>query len=130
MAPAAEWNQQTLSYPAGAAIPAHRFVKFDANRAVIACSATTDRPIGIVTEAVEAGETARICYSGIALLEASAAIALNALVGTTADGSGVALTPGAAATAYVAAIAHEAAGADGDLIAVLVTPATNIALTA
>jgi len=130
MSASSQWNQQTVSFPAGGAILAHHFVKFDSNRAIVPCAATTDIPIGVSRDAAATGETVAVIVGGLGLLTVSAAVALGALVGTTADAEGVTLTPGAAATAYVAARAFEAATADQDDILVQVVPATNIALSA
>jgi hypothetical protein len=49
-------------------------------------------PIGILQNAPESGEDAVVMHIGVSLLSMSAAVSVNALVGSAANGQGVAVT--------------------------------------
>jgi hypothetical protein len=114
-------SQVVLSIPAGADLSAkqYTFVKLSGST-VISAAAATDLPIGVLLNDPTSGETAAVAVSGVVKLEASAAIAVGALVGTTSTGLGVSLTAGTDTTKYILGRAVTAAGASGDIITVAV----------
>ena len=111
-----------------AGVVAFRFVRLTAAQTIDRCSAITQVPIGVVMESVDQAKVATgkavvdVRVLGIARVTASAAIAIGAEVSTTADGRAVT----AATTSRVAGIALQAAGAAGDQIDVLLTPAGRV----
>ena len=114
-------SQVVLSIPAGADLSAkqYTFVKLSGST-VISAAAATDLPIGVLLNDPTSGETAAVAVSGVVKLEASAAISVGALVGTTSTGLGVSLTAGTDTTKYILGRAVTAAGASGDIITVAV----------
>lgn len=116
-----------LPFKAGGAILQHRLVAPDTTAGrVVATSAITDLAIGASTVAAAAAEDpVTVQFVGVARLTASAAIALNAQVMPTAAGAGK-ISTAAGPTAKSCGVALEAALADGDVIAVLLsTPNVN-----
>lgn len=116
-----------LPFLAGAAVLQHRLVMLDTTAGrVVATSAITDLAIGGSTQAAAAAnDPCPVQSLGVARLTASAAIALNAQVMPTAAGAGK-ISTAAGATAKSCGVALEAALADGDVIAVLLsTPNVN-----
>lgn len=109
---------------AGAAITLRRFVKVDSSAAkqCIQAAAGTDMPIGVALQTVATGNDTPIQSFGIAQVEAGAAVALGVQVAADASGRAVTVatgnTPGG--------IALEAAGAAGDIIAVLLHGGPNL----
>lgn len=80
-------------YDAAAAISIYRAVKFSAEETVTPVTAITDQPAGIAQFAVTAPEIAKgkgasVREMGISEMEASAAVAVGALVTIAADGRG------------------------------------------
>ena len=108
---------------AGAAISPFRIVKFSAAETVIQAAAATDSLIGVANEVGAAsGERQDVILEGIAFIEASAAIALGALVTSDASGRAVTAAPAAGTNNRIIGIAMEAATATGDIVRVLLTP--------
>lgn len=108
-------------WKAGADLSAkqYHFVKLDASGDVVACSAITDVPIGILQNAPTSGQTAEVMQAGISKLVADGVIAIGAHVGTSADGQGDSIAPGTDTTVYaVARFIGTAAAAAGDIITV------------
>jgi hypothetical protein len=109
-------------------VQAFRFVRVTASQTIDRCSAITQVPVGVVMESIDLAKVqggkavADVRLMGIARVTASAAISLMAEVSTTADGRAVT----AATTSRVAGIALQAAGAAGDQIDVLLTPAGRV----
>jgi hypothetical protein len=110
----------------GAAVGQYRLVTVSAANTGIVTTAITDAPIGVsMTSAAAAGELVPLQTMGIAKIVASAAVAIGAQVMPTAAGAGKCATA-AGATAKSIGIAMSAAGADGDVIEVLLAlPAVN-----
>lgn len=102
---------------AGGTIAQYRAVVLSAANTGTAGSAITDSPIGASLNSAVTGELVGLQAFGDAKLTASAAIAVGAQVMVTAAGAGKVSTA-AGATAKSIGIALEAAGADGDIIAV------------
>lgn len=109
-------NSDVVGMIAGADLSSniHRFVKLSAQNTVVVVTAATDIVIGVQTDevlATAAGMPVSVKVAGQAYLEASEALAINDIVGPSADGSGQV----AVATNYPCGIVIQAAGADGDL---------------
>jgi hypothetical protein len=112
-------SQSKISLAAGADLSAkqYHFVKLSGS-GVVACSAVTDVPIGVLQNAPESGEVAEVSVDGITKLVAGGALSVGALLGTTTAGRGAALTAGTDTTKYVVGQVVTAAGANGDIITV------------
>ena len=80
----------TLSFKAGATLATKQFyfVKLNANRQVIVCAATTDKPIGILQNSPASDEEAEVMVIGQSKISADATLAVNDRVMTSADGQG------------------------------------------
>lgn len=116
-------------YDAAAAITKFRAVKFSAEETVTPVTADTDVVAGIAQVGVTAGEITRgkgvsVRRMGSSEMEASAAIAVGALVAFTADGRAVTAVVGD----RVIGVCDEAAGQAGERIRVTLSlPGTILA---
>lgn len=111
------------SFTAGAAITAFRLVKLSAAETVILSAATTDLFIGVANEvAAASGERQDVVLDGIAFVEAGAAVALGAYIGSDASGRGITAAPAAGVNNRILGLALDAASAAGDVIRVLICP--------
>lgn len=113
------------NFTAGAAITAYRLVRLSAAETVVTATAATDSIIGAVADVAPAnGERTDVVLSGIAWVEAGAAVALGALL--TADGSGRAIVaaPATGINNRTIGYALDAAAAAGDRIRVLLSPSS------
>lgn len=107
----------TFEAAANLATKQFHFVKLSAANTVAACTATTDNPIGILqNKPSAAGRPAVVRIFGVSKVVASGAISAGALIATEDDAE--AGTP--ATSDPVVGKALEAAGAQGDLIKVLI----------
>lgn len=107
------------SFLAGGTIAANRVVVLDTTVSqVVAGSAIAGKSIGVNQFAVVSGEQATVQLFGVAKCVASASITLGDEVMVTASGSGKVSTS-SGATAQSIGVALTAAGADGDVIEVL-----------
>lgn len=113
-----------LPFKAGGSIGQNRLVKLDSTAGqVVVTSAITDAAVGVATVSASSGDLVSVQCVGVAKLVASGAVSLGDEVMPTASGSGKVVTS-SGATARSIGVALEAAGADGDVIAVLLcTPA-------
>lgn len=77
-----------LSFRAAADLSAlqYTFVKLDANGDVIACAAAGEKSVGVLQNKPKLGETAVVRPHGLSKVVASAAIAANDFITTTAAG--------------------------------------------
>ncbi|MCX7258024.1 MAG: DUF2190 family protein [Polaromonas sp.] len=108
------------SFTAGAAIAAFRIVKFSAAETVVPAAAVSDSLLGVNSEVAPAlGERCDVALSGIAYVEAGAALALGALVTSDGVGRGVLAAPAAGVNNRIIGVAMEAASAAGDVIRVM-----------
>ncbi len=110
---------QDKGYDAAAAITKFRAVKFSAEETVTPVAATTDVPCGIAQVSVTASEITKgkgvsVRRMGASEMEASAAIAVGALIAITVDGRAVT----AVATNRVIGVCDEASAAAGERIRV------------
>lgn len=109
---------QTVTRAAGADLSAsqNRFVKLDANGAVVPIAAATDVPYGLLLNAPKDGFEAHVAKTGILKAEASAAVAVGDYLTVSANGRVAKATLGTDTTKYVVGRAVEAAGAAGVFI--------------
>lgn len=115
------YEQDNLDVPckAAGAVGKFYFVELSTSAAdtVDECNAATDRAHGVSQKSASAaGESLGVRIQGITKVVAGAAISLGAEVGTTAAGKAITKS---AAGQRVRGIALEAAGADGDIISIL-----------
>lgn len=111
------------TFVAGGAIARYRIVRMSAADTVVQAAAATDALVGATTDiAADSGERTDIVMSGIAIIEAGAAIALTAFVTSDAQGRAVAAAPAAGANNRIVGIPLEPAVAAGDLIRVALSP--------
>jgi hypothetical protein len=112
------------SFKAGADLSAvqYRFVKHDSTQnQIVVATAGTDKVLGVLQDSPRSGDVGRVTLlngSGTTLITASAAISKDAYVTATTGGKAVATTT---AGHVVCGQALEAAGADGDVIEILLT---------
>ena len=96
----------------------------DAGKTVVT-AATSDVAFGVITEDSSGNGQAHVAVAGsgaIVLVEASAAIALGAVVSPATNGRAVTATSGKASFG----VALEAAAADGALIKVVLAPSARV----
>lgn len=106
------------SWIAGGSITANRLVKQDTTEnQVIATAAITDEPIGVSLGTYASADVGEFQTTGVARLEAAAAISLGAEVMPDGGGGGKIATA-AGATAQSIGIALQAAGGAGEIIKV------------
>lgn len=113
-----EYTDQTkISLPAGADLSAKQYclVKLSGT-GVVACSAVTDVPIGVLQNAPTSGKTAEIAIAGISKIKVGAAISAGTLIGTTTAGLALALTPGTDTTKYIIGQIVTASSAANDIV--------------
>lgn len=109
-------NSETVGMKAGADLSAniHRFVVLSTLDTVVVVSAITDVVFGVQTDELLAsavGLPVSVKVAGQVYIEAAEALAINAIVGASANGRGQV----AASTNYPCGIVVQAAGAAGDL---------------
>lgn len=115
-------GSEPISMNAGAAITKDRLVKISAANTVIATAAITDLALGAALHTAASGDNnVPIQVFGVAKLTAAAAISVGAEVMPDSGGGGKIATA-SGATARSVGVALEAAGADGDVISVLLLP--------
>jgi hypothetical protein len=109
------------SFKAGADLSSSqfKFVKQDSNGDIVVCAAVTDKPIGILQNSPPSGLEALVMHQGISKLDSDAALAIDDLVGTSADGQGAAYVPGTDTTKYIVARVIGSSGAAGEKASVL-----------
>jgi hypothetical protein len=105
-----------FSGASAAAILRRRFVKIDANEAVVQVAASTDEVIGVSSQpCTAAGEVAEI-YDGIVMVEAGAAVTAGSAVMSDASGRAIIYVAGAGVNKAGKAVTN--AGAAGELLSV------------
>ena len=98
----------------------YRFVKLDAARDVVRCTAITDRPIGVLQNDPTEGEEAEIMVTGRSKVVADGAILVDAELGTSADGEADSIASGTDTTVFVVGRALDAAAGAGVIISALI----------
>ena len=109
------------SWPAGADLSdkQFRYVKLSSST-VVACSAATDIPVGVLQNKPVSGRAAEVCMFGPTKVKSSGAITEGALIGTSADGRADAKVAGTDTTEYICGRALEAASGADEIIAAVV----------
>lgn len=98
-----------------------KFVKLDANGNVVLCAAATDIPIGVLQNTPKSGDAADVMVVGVSKVSTGAvALAIGALIGTDANGQGVALVAGTDTTKYVCGRVLTASTVQGGLVSALI----------
>lgn len=112
-------NTNTVTMTAGAAVAQGRYLKLSSGN-VIHATSSADDVIGVAAEDAASGEALTVyTFGGKIEVEASAAIAVDALVTVTAAGKAVSTT---SAAARILGQALSASGADGEFFTVLHQP--------
>lgn len=117
-----------VGFTASADLSTHqyKFVKISGVQTVTICNGTTDKPIGVLQNAPVSGGAAEVCMVGISKVVVSGALSRDALIGTGASATAVALTPGTDTTKYVCGtllIATGGASEVGTAVINCITPA-------
>jgi hypothetical protein len=111
------------NFTAGGAITAYRLVLFSADETVIQSATSGGAVIGACGEVAPAsGERVDVVVSGMAYIEAGAAVVRGALVMSDTSGRAITAAATAGTNVRIAGIALEAAAAAGDQIRVLLSP--------
>lgn len=107
-------TQVTKTFTAGEDLSAKQFyfVKLSSGN-VVACTAVTDVPIGVVQNKPTSGKPAEVVMLGGTKIVAGGNLAAGVQIGTTTAGKAAALAAGTDTTKYVAGTLVTAAGADG-----------------
>ena len=121
MAVEAQGGYIVRSWPAGEDLSAKQFYFVTlSSGSVVACSAATDIPVGVLQNAPESGKAAEVCVLGPTKVSADGTISEGALIGTSADGQADAKVAGTDTTEYICGRALEAASAAGQIIEAVV----------
>lgn len=107
------------TFLAGGTIVQYTFVKLSAANTVVACSGTTDKPIGVAQEGAVSGGDVKVCISGITKLEGDADLAAGNAIGTSADAQAAAYSV-SDTTKYIVGSVLIDNGAAGGLITAVV----------
>lgn len=89
------------TFVAGGTIVQYTFVKLSGANQVVACSGTTDKPIGVAQEGAVSGGDVPVCIAGITKIEGDADLGYGDLIGTSSDAQAAAYVPGTDTTKYV-----------------------------
>lgn len=116
----------TLVAAADLSAKQYHFVKIDTNGKAAVVAADTDRPVGVLQNAPDAGEEAEVLIVGGTKLVASTTVDEGAILGTTSTGRAVTRVVSSDSTKYILGTAITSAGADG----VVLTAAINCASAA
>lgn len=92
------------------------FVNIDATGKAALPTGATDKPIGVLQNKPTAGQTAEIMVTGVSKVSSDAALSIDNLIGTSADGQADAKVPGTDITEYVVGRVLEASGAAAGLV--------------
>lgn len=119
------------SFPAGADLSALQFtfVKLNTSGQIIACSAATDRPIGVLQDKPKSGQAGYVMIIGETKVQADAALTIGTLIGTSSDGQADAKVPGTDTTEYVCGTVSVAAGAAAGLASAIINCAAPFRAT-
>lgn len=93
-----------------------RFVKLSADNTVILCTAITDKPIGVLQNTPNVGQAADVTVAGQTKLQANAAVAAGASIGTHTNGQGKAIVAGTDVTAYLVGQVIQGCGAANEYV--------------
>jgi len=91
--------------PAGADLSAagnqYKFVKLNTSGQVVAITAVTDKPYGILQNTPAAGQAAEVMIDGISKVQGDANLTIGDQVSPSADGQAAAAVPGTDTTKYI-----------------------------
>lgn len=107
------------TFLAGGTIVQYTFVKLSAANTVVACSGTTDKPIGVAQEGAVSGGDVSVVIAGITKLEGDADLAYGNAIGTSADAQAAAYSV-SDTTKYIVGTVLIDNGAAGGLITAVV----------
>lgn len=79
----------------------YKLVKLDSNGDVILCAAVTDKPYGVLLTWGATGVTVSVMRVGRTKVNSDAALAIGAMIGTSADGQAAAYVFGTDTTKYI-----------------------------
>lgn len=115
---AIEYLNQDVTMTAGEDLSAKQFhfVKVSADHTVVACTALTDIPFGVLQNDPVSGEGATVRIGGVSKISSDEAIAVGSLLGTSADGQAVVADPDGASEAYYVAQAISASTGAGGIV--------------
>lgn len=91
----------------------YHFVKISADNTIVACTAVTDVPIGVLQSNPAAGQEAEVVISGITKVIADEALTAGAAIGTSADAQAQVVVVGTETTVYLVGRVIAGAGAAG-----------------
>jgi len=109
------------TYFAGAAVSAHRIVKFS-GADIVQAAAATDASVGVSDLAAAANSPVDVVRTGIAPVEYGGTVTAGDMLTSDSTGRAVTATPSTGANNRVIGIA-EVAGVAGDIGSVLISPA-------
>lgn len=118
-----EYPRLVRTYKAGGNLSALQFyfVKYQASDdSVVAITADTDVPFGVLQNNPASGAAAEIMHNGISKVSADAAITRGAAIGTSADGQGTTRTIGTDTTKYVVGVALQTASGANSVVAAMI----------
>jgi hypothetical protein len=107
------------TFSAGGTIVQYTFVKLSAANTVVACSGTTDKPIGVAQEGAVSGGDVKVCIAGITKIEGDADLAFGNAIGTSADAQAAAYTVSDTTKYIVGTVLIDNAAAGGLITAVI-----------
>lgn len=114
-----EKNQQCVTLTAGGSITQYTFVKLSAASTVIACSGTTDKPLGVAQNGASSGGAVEVCYAGVTKVQGDADLGYGDLIGTSADAQAAAYTASDTTKYIVGQVIVDNAAAGGYATAVI-----------
>lgn len=102
----------------------YTFVKLDSTGKAAACSALTDKPIGVLQNSPAAGQEAEVVVIGGTKVKAGAAITEGAAVKTSAAGLAIPLTVGTDITHYLVGQCLVEVAASGEITTAVINCAS------
>jgi hypothetical protein len=97
----------------------YRFVKLDSAGKAAACSAATDRPIGVLQNNPTSGNVAEVLVAGGTKLVLGGTVTEGQIVSPSSTGTAVTIAPGTDTTKYICGSALTE-GVSGDIISAVV----------
>lgn len=110
----------TMTASADLSSKQYYFVKMSGDNTVTVCAAVTDKPIGVLQNKPESGESAVVRVAGVSKVSADATLAAGNVIGTSADGQAQPVAAGTETTVFNCGQALTG-GAAGTLQSALIT---------
>lgn len=120
----------TLVAAADLSTKQYYLVKLSAANTVNVCAATTDIPIGVLTNKPAAGEACEITFFGVEKVKCGAGITAGNTIGTDNSGLAVAKTPGTDVGDYKIGQAITTSSNSGEFITAIISCPAAARLTA